>query len=75
MQHQGRFFLRMGPRGVDADLRHWNRDTFICEMEGLDEGPLGMVRFELDPEGQAFAFVITDEDGDLVSRFERESVD
>ncbi|HOI82206.1 MAG: serine hydrolase [Thermovirgaceae bacterium] len=75
MQHQGRFFLRMGPRGVDADLRHWNRDTFICEMEGLDEGPLGMVRFELDPEGKAFAFVITDEDGDLVSRFERESVD
>jgi len=74
MQHQGRFFLRMGPRGVDAVLRHWNRDTFICEMEGLDEGPLGMVRFELDPEGKAFAFVITDEDGDLVSRFERKPV-
>ncbi len=74
MQHKGRLFLRMGPGGVDADLRHWNRDTFVCETEGLDDEPLGMVRFELDPEGKAFAFVMTDGDGDLVSRFERKPV-
>ena len=74
MQHKGRLFLRMGPKGVDADLKPWNRDTFISEIEGFDDDPLGTVRFELDPEGKASAFELTDDDGELVSRFERKPV-
>jgi CubicO group peptidase (beta-lactamase class C family) len=68
---QGRLVLRLGPRSVEVFLKPWNRDNFLVEAEGLGEEDAGTVRFEVGPDGKAFAFDLLDGDGDVLSRFAR----
>lgn len=71
MERQGKLLLRLGPRRVELLLRPWNRDNFLLEAEGLDEDEGGKLRFDVGPDGKAFAFDLQDGDGDVLSRFRR----
>jgi len=71
MERQGKLLLRLGPRSVELLLRPWNRDNFLLEAEGLDEDEGGTLRFDVGPDGKAFAFDLQDGDGDVLSRFRR----
>jgi len=71
MERQGKLVLRLGPRSVELLLKPWNRDNFLIEAEGLDEDEGGTLRFDVGPDGKAFAFDIQDGDGDVLSRLKR----
>ena len=45
--------LRLGPKPLEFDLRHWDRDTFLCETTGENATGLSAVRFSVAPTGQA----------------------
>lgn len=71
LRDHGRLLLRVGPKGASVNLEPWNRDTFRCQLEGMGDEDMGMVRFEISSEGEAAAFYIVDSDGGLLSRFTR----
>jgi CubicO group peptidase (beta-lactamase class C family) len=49
----GRLLLRLGPRPMEFELRHYDRDTFIYQPVGESAGGLAGVRFTVDPSRQA----------------------
>jgi len=52
-ERQGKLALRLGPKPMEFELRHWDRDSFIFQPTGEMAGGLAGVRFSIDPSGQA----------------------
>ena len=49
--------LTMGPRRVQMELRHWNRDTFMVSWPENDNYP-GASGFALNPQGQPVSLAL-----------------
>jgi len=50
---EGKLVLRLGPKPMEFELRHWDRDVFIYQPLGESAGGLAGVRFSIDPGRQA----------------------
>jgi CubicO group peptidase (beta-lactamase class C family) len=70
-ERRGNLVLRLGPKGFEFTLKPFNRDNFLLEAPELGEGDAGKARFEVGPDGKAFAFDFLDGDGDVLGRFAR----
>ncbi len=49
----GKLVLRMGPKPIEFELAHWDRDVFAYQPVGEMAGGLSGVRFSIDSAGQA----------------------
>jgi CubicO group peptidase (beta-lactamase class C family) len=56
----GKLVLRLGPKPLEFDLRHWDRDTFLYQPTGENALGLSAVRFSIDPTGQTDRVLIED---------------
>jgi CubicO group peptidase (beta-lactamase class C family) len=52
-EQQGKLVLRLGPKPMEFDLRHWDRDTFIYQPVGESAGGPAGVRFFIAPNRHA----------------------
>lgn len=53
VENQKKLVLRMGPKPIEAELLHWDRDLFIFQPVGeMSVGPAG-VQFSIDADGVA----------------------
>lgn len=50
--------MRMGPKPIEAELLHWDRDLFVFQPVGEMSGGLAGVQFSIDADGQADRVVI-----------------
>jgi hypothetical protein len=49
----GSLVMRMGPKPLEAELLHWDRDMFVFQPVGEMSGGLAGVQFSIDAESQA----------------------
>jgi hypothetical protein len=54
----GKLILKLGPKPIEYNLRHWDRDVFIYQPVGENAGGLSAVRFFIDPTGRADSVLI-----------------
>jgi hypothetical protein len=52
-ERERKLFLRLGPKPLEIELRHWDRDTYIYQPVGESAGGLSGVRFSIDPGRKA----------------------
>jgi CubicO group peptidase (beta-lactamase class C family) len=52
-EQKGKLVLRVGPKPIEFDLRHWDRDTFIYQPTGESAGGPAGVRFSIAPDRQS----------------------
>lgn len=71
MERRGNLVLRLGPKGFEFTLKPFNRDNFLLVAPELGEEDAGAARFDIGPDGKAFAFDFLDGDGDCLGRFAR----
>ncbi len=52
-ERDDKLVLRLGPKPMEFELRHWDRDVFIYQPVGESAGGLAGVRFSIDPVREA----------------------
>jgi len=58
VESKNKLVLRMGPKPIEAELLHWDRDLFIFQPVGeMSVGPAG-VQFSIDADGKADRVVV-----------------
>ena len=58
LERQGKLIMRQGPKPLEGELVHWDRDVFIYQPVGeMSGGPAG-VQFSINPAGKADQVVI-----------------
>jgi hypothetical protein len=50
---EGKLVLKLGPKPMEYELRHWDRDVFTYQPDGESADGLAGVRFSIDPGRQA----------------------
>jgi CubicO group peptidase (beta-lactamase class C family) len=52
-ERAGKLVLHLGPKPLEFELRHWDRDTFLYQPTGENATGLSAVRFSVATAGQA----------------------
>ncbi len=53
VDRQGKLLMRLGPKPLEFELKHWDRDVFVFQPVGEMSGGISGVRFSIDPAEQA----------------------
>ena len=53
VDREGELVLRLGPKPMEFELRHWDRDVYYYQPVGESAGGLAGVRFSIDSRSQA----------------------